>query len=129
MKTSNNGLRKVIKEINNQNVFKFYISETNLENSFSLFRRDTSLACVIKLFTINSLSTSNEAFCREAQSWLESSISRSILLTGASERERFKFFNSIQQKIDGLMSKMKCSFEDLYADISAVTRFYNCCYY
>ncbi len=89
-----------------QNTFKFYISETDLENSFGLFRRDNNITCVIKLFTINSLSTNNELFCQEAQSWLETSISRSILLSGASERERFKYFNGLQQKVGRLLAKM-----------------------
>ncbi len=89
-----------------QNTFKFYISETDLENSFGLFRRDNNITCVIKLFTINSLSTNNELFCKEANNWLESSISRSILLSGASERERFKYFNGLQQKVGRLLTKM-----------------------
>ncbi|NJO69622.1 MAG: hypothetical protein HC830_10355, partial [Bacteroidetes bacterium] len=94
------------KDKGRQNTFKFYISETDLENSFGLFKRDNSTTCVIKLFTINSLSTNHEPFCQEARSWMESTISRAVLLTGASERERFKFFNSLQQKVNGLISKL-----------------------
>jgi transcriptional regulator with XRE-family HTH domain len=99
-------VEKGYKGKNPQNIFKFYTSETDLENSFGLFKRDTNIICVLKLFTINSLSTSHEPFCQEAQSWMESTLSKSILLTGASERERFKFFNSLQQKVNGLMTKI-----------------------
>lgn len=91
---------------NKLNTFKFYINETDLENSFGLFRRDNDTLCLIKLFTINSLSTTDETFCNETRNWLESSISRSVLLTGASERERFKYFNTLQQKINRLMEKI-----------------------
>lgn len=89
--------------------FKFYISETDLENNFALFRRDNDVTCMIKLFTINSLTTTEETFCKETINWLDASIKRSILLTGASERERFKFFNILQQKVRFVIDKFEKS--------------------
>jgi hypothetical protein len=87
--------------------FRFYVSDTDLENNFVLLRKDNVLQCLIKLFTINSLSTSDENFCKETQNWLESSINRAVLLSGASERDRFRYFNTLQQKVHSMIDKLE----------------------
>lgn len=87
--------------------FKFYVSEVDLENNFALFRKDNDIQCMIKLFTINSLASSDHSFCTETLNWLDTSIKRSVLLTGASERERFKYFNILQQKVRYIIEKFE----------------------
>jgi hypothetical protein len=89
--------------------YKFYVSDTDLENNFILLKKDNDLKCIIKLFTINSLTTSDGLFCQETLSWLEASKKRSVLLSGASERERFRYFNIIQQKVRCIMDKFEKS--------------------
>lgn len=101
-----NWVEKGHKGKNTRNTFKFYVSEVELENNFGLFKLDDHYRCVMKLFTINSLSTSDTTFCTETSRWLEASIKRSLLLTGASERERFRYFNTLQQKVQTLIHKI-----------------------
>jgi hypothetical protein len=102
-------VEKGYKGNNPSSTFKFYVSEIDLENNFALFRRDNDIQCMIKLFTINSLATSDEAFCTETLNWLDTSIKRSVLLSGASERERFKYFNILQQKVRYIIDKFEKS--------------------
>lgn len=85
--------------------YRFYVSDTDLENNFVLLQKDSQLTCLLKLFTINSLTTRDESFCKETFNWLETSKKRSVLLTGASERDRFRYFNTLQQKIRFVMEK------------------------
>lgn len=85
--------------------YSFYVSDTDLENNFVLLKKDSQLTCLLKLFTINSLTTKDECFCKETYHWLETSKKRSVLLTGASERDRFRYFNALQQKIRFMTEK------------------------
>ena len=102
-----NWVEKGYKGNNPSSTFKFYVSDTDLENNFILLRKDNSLRCIIKLFTINSLTTTDETFCKETLNWLESSINRAVLLSGASERDRFRYFNILQQKVRYLIDKFE----------------------
>ena len=89
--------------------FNFYISDTDLENNFILLKKNNETQCMIKLFTINSLITSDHQFCQETLNWLETSKRRSALLTGASDRERVRYFNNLQQKVNSAIKKFEKS--------------------
>ena len=83
--------------------FKLYLSATNPENSFMILKNENFTSTTIKLFTINSIITSNPSFCDETEKWVKNTISKSTLLSGASARERFKFFQTMKTKIENLM--------------------------
>ena len=87
--------------------FKFYISETDIANTFILFKNAESSSCLVKLYTINGLGISDENFCREAKQWLHNTARRSTLVSGASEKERRKFFTAQQKKIRLLMESIE----------------------
>jgi len=87
--------------------FQLYANETDIANTFVLFKMKEKTNCLIKLFTINGLNVSDEQFCRETENWLNNSIKRATLISGASERERFRFFNAKKQKIRHLIEKIQ----------------------
>lgn len=87
--------------------FKFYVSETDLEGTFILLKQAGKTNCLIKLFTINSISISDERFCHETEHWLKSSAKRATFICGASEKGRYKFFHGQRQKIRLLMDRME----------------------
>jgi hypothetical protein len=89
--------------------FKLYVSEVDLENSYTLLKKDGVRQCMVKLYTINSMSTYNDAFCDETERWINNAISRSTLMSGASERERIKFFQVMKQKVRFLVDKIEKS--------------------
>ena len=86
--------------------FNLYISETDLENTFILLKQQKRTACIIKLFTINSLTTYEKKICDEVENWINNTVQRSTLISGASAKERYKFFNVQQQKVDFLIDKI-----------------------
>lgn len=84
-----------------------YLSPVSPENSFMLAKRDGVSTTSIKLFTINSIATSNETFCAETEKWIKSIIGKSLLLSGASARERYKFLQSMKNKISDFAEKLE----------------------
>ena len=90
----------------NEVPYKFYVSEIEFNNSFILFKTEKMAKCFLKLFTINGLRTTDEFFCRELENWLENTEQRAILISGASEKERYKFFSGLKQKVRVLIDKI-----------------------
>lgn len=86
--------------------FKLYVSDIDLENSFMYMERDGIKSCMLKLFTINSMVSYNENFCNETSKWIDISITRSILISGASEKEKYRFFQNSKQKVYALIDKI-----------------------
>ena len=90
--------------------FKFYVSETYIANTFILFKKGKKTNCLIKLYTINGLGISDERFCKETENWLQKSIQQATLISGASEKERFKFFSGQRKKVTDLIDKIQSDF-------------------
>lgn len=86
--------------------FQVYLSPVTLENSFMLVKDEHYTATNIKLFTINSISTTNALFCQETERWFNNTINKSLFL-GASARERLKFFQTTKNKIHSLIEKLR----------------------
>ena len=91
-------------------LFNLYISATDIANTFILFKQAGRSNCSVKLYTINGLGISDERFCQETENWLRKSARRSTLISGASEMERFKFFEGENRKIRHLMDKVQSGF-------------------
>ncbi len=95
-------------------------SKTNLSGiPFHLYRCDIMIGtnCIvieksqkpilsfISFNTLNSLSTTNEIFCNETSNWIKNLIKKSTLLSGTSEKERYKFFNEMIKKTEYIRQK------------------------
>jgi len=87
--------------------FMLYISPVDLENNFLLLKKENESLCMIKLYTINSISTTNEALCAETEKWIEDLISKSTLISKISVKERHRFFQTSKNKIDELTARIK----------------------
>jgi len=87
--------------------FQMYLSSVDMENNFVITKRDDVTTTSVKLFTINGIFTSNDAFCEETERWIRSLISKSLYLSGSSDRERFRFFQQIKNKINDLLEKFE----------------------
>ena len=92
---------------NKKTYFRMYLSPVDLENNFIIAKRDDVAITSVKLFTINGIFTSNTGFCEETEKWIRSIISKSLFLSGSSERERFGFFQSMKMKINNLIDKFE----------------------
>ena len=87
--------------------FKFYISDIDIGNTFIIMKRDEQYDCLIRLFTTNGLSISDRKFCREVERWLANLAKRATLISGASEKEGFKFFEDQKKKIELLRESFR----------------------
>ena len=96
-----------MKEFNGKKtVFNMYLCPVNMENNYLITNNNGVKTTSIKLYTINGIITSNTLFCDETEKWINNLISKSINFTGASERERFKFFQLLRNKVNYLIDKI-----------------------
>jgi hypothetical protein len=95
-----------IKNKETRTPFRLYLSNFIFESSLLLLKHDHAMQCSLKLFTINSLTITDQPFCRETYQWLNHLIKRSVLVCGASEKDRYLFFNGQKQKIRFLIDKI-----------------------
>ncbi len=93
--------------------YKLYLSGIELENNFVVMKQEQTTSCIIKLYTINSMVTTNKDFCNESMKWINNAIHKSTLISGASQKESFKFFNLLTQKVRYLIKKIESS-NDLF---------------
>ena len=90
----------------NNTPYNLYISELDIGNTFILFKNAEKCNCMVRLFTNNGLSTKDESFCQLIEDWVRSLSKRSTLISGASEKERHKFFADQRQKIEIFLDKI-----------------------
>lgn len=57
--------------------------------------------------TLNYMYITNREYCENAHKWLKNLMSRSTLISSASEKERERFFKSIREKVDSVKKKIK----------------------
>jgi len=89
--------------------YKLSLSGIELENNFVVMKRDQTTTCIIKLYTINSMVTTNKDFCNESMKWINNAMHKSTLISGASQKESFKFFNLLTQKVRYLIKRIVSS--------------------
>jgi uncharacterized protein with HEPN domain len=91
-----------------QTPFLLYVCSVDLENNFMLTRRGDQRVCTVKLYTVNSISTDHVAMCDETERWIHDLIRKSIPISGGtSEKERFRFFQTMKNKIEELIHKVE----------------------
>ncbi|MDR3340602.1 MAG: hypothetical protein LBT25_11045 [Candidatus Symbiothrix sp.] len=93
---------------NNKSTFQLFLSETDLENNLIYAETDNSRICFIKLYSINTISTSNDIFCKEIKLWFDSIINKSILISGFSQKQFVLFFKDATRKINNLKNSLMC---------------------
>lgn len=94
-------------ELSTRVPYKLYLSDIELENNFVILRRGKTISCIIKLYTISSMSTTDTDFCNESMKWINNTMNKSILISGGSQKESFKFFNLLTQKIRYLIERIE----------------------
>ncbi|MBW8332760.1 MAG: hypothetical protein K0M40_12125 [Prolixibacteraceae bacterium] len=103
-KWSNRGFKD---ELSTKIPYKLYLSDMELENNYVILRRGEMISCIIKLYTINSMSTIDPDFCNESMKWISNTMKKSILISGGLQKESFKFFNHLTQKIRHLIEQIE----------------------
>lgn len=86
--------------------FNLYLSPVDMQNDFIITKNDQVQTTSLKLFTINAIFSNDESFNVETEKWINQIISKSSLLSGTSERERFLFFQVMRSNINNLIEKI-----------------------
>ncbi|HLG03848.1 MAG TPA: hypothetical protein VI731_09655 [Bacteroidia bacterium] len=87
--------------------YVLYFSELMIGNNCILVTTGTTKSTYVSHNTFNSMVTVNSAFCEETERWLRNLIRKSNLISGVSEKQRFRFFNMINEKILRMREKIE----------------------
>jgi transcriptional regulator with XRE-family HTH domain len=79
--------------------FRLYRNEFLISDTTLLYKMGDKRMAIITYSTMNTLSTIQEAFCQETENYLNNIINKSTLISTTGERERNKFFNLIENRI------------------------------
>ncbi len=90
-----------------ENNYYVYNSDVDIGNNCILVKTDGIKTVFLRNYTFNSMFTTNAAFCDETELWLKGFIKKSTLISGVSEKHRFRFFNNAREKVIALKEKIK----------------------
>jgi len=79
--------------------FNLYKNEFLISDTTILFKMGDKRMSFITYNTMNILGTSQESFCSETEDYLINIINKSLLISTTGERERNKFFNQTEERI------------------------------
>jgi hypothetical protein len=86
--------------------YTLYNSELMIGNNCVLIKAGGSRHAYISHNTFNTMVTTNSAFCDETENWLKNIIKKSTLISGVSEKQRFRFFKMMNDKIAKLKDRV-----------------------
>jgi hypothetical protein len=87
--------------------FKLYFSEIEIGNNCILSRVGDIKTVHLSFHTFNKLTTLNSKLCDETYRWLGNLIRKSTLISGVSEKQRYKFFKMMFDKINRLRQNLE----------------------
>lgn len=86
--------------------YNLYKNEILIADNTFLFKMDDRREIFINHNTLNVLSTSQPSFCLQTENYLQNLLNKATRISGTSERERLKFFNTIEEKIKALKNRI-----------------------
>ncbi len=99
---------KVIDESGtSDNEFNLYHSEIEIGNNYILTQKAEIKVLYISVHTFNKIITLNRKFINETKMWLENLKKKSVLISGISQKHRYKFFKGASAKVERLFDKIK----------------------
>ncbi|TND08527.1 MAG: Uncharacterized protein FD123_2323 [Bacteroidetes bacterium] len=90
--------------------YTLYNSELMIGNNCVLVTIGSSKAVYLSHNTFNSMVTINPSFCEETERWLRNLSKKSIPISGVSEKQRYRFFKILYDKIDAVKKKVETTF-------------------
>lgn len=86
--------------------FQLYQSELIIGNNCINAYFGQNQTSYVSFNTMNSLHTLNARFINETDKWLWNMIKKANLISGVSEKERYKFFEGMQKAVEALRQKV-----------------------
>jgi len=105
-KTSN---KLMIEDGDDKNSFTLYFSDIEIGNNCIYTKRAETDLIYLSVHTFNKIISGNPVFVDDTKQWLNNLVKKSTQISGVSEKNRYKFFKSIDNKINRLYEKIKNS--------------------
>jgi len=86
--------------------FHLFKNEILIADNTFLFKMQDKYAVFINHNTLNVLSTTHEPFCRQTETYLRNLLNKATKISVTGEKERLKFFNRIEEKINDLKKRI-----------------------
>jgi hypothetical protein len=86
--------------------FQLYKNEILIADNTFLFKMGDKYAVFINHNTLNVLSTTQTSFCAQTENYLQNLLNKATKISGTGEKERVKFFNRIEDKINSLKKRI-----------------------
>lgn len=99
--------RKTVEEKNGNDKFELYVNEVLIGDNSVLFKVGEKRIVFITSSQFNILSTRQENFCKLVEEYMDNMINKSVLISNTAERERSKFFNTMEKKILDLQNSLR----------------------
>ena len=81
---------------------QFYVSNINFEATYSYLETDTIQLSLIRIYSINSITTQDSEMFRGLKEWIQSLKKFSTLISESGEMQRIQFFKQQREIIDAL---------------------------
>lgn len=79
-----------------------YVSQINFEATYSYLETSTLQLSLIRVYSINSLTTQDVQMFQSLKEWIQSLKKFSTLISESGEMQRIQFFNQQREIIDAL---------------------------
>ena len=79
-----------------------YVSQINFEATYSYLETSTLQLSLIRVYSINSLTTQDVQMFQSLKEWIQSLKKFSTLISESGEIQRIQFFNQQREIIDAL---------------------------
>ena len=90
-----------------ENSFRLYNNEVLLSDNTILVTMDGQKVSYYTYNVINQLITTNPVFCAQVENSLRNLMQKSSLISGTSAKERYRFFNSLNDKVNILRNRIE----------------------
>ncbi len=89
--------------------YMLYNCEIEIGNNCILVKAGETKMVYITHMTFNKLITPHKAFCNDTEEWMHNLIKKSVLISGSSEKLRYKFFNKALASVKKLIKSIEGS--------------------
>src|SRR6185369_4644367 len=86
--------------------FKIYVNEVLIGSNSILFEMGAKKIAFITPNNFNILMTAHEAFCQITVAHINNLIDKSVLISASAKKERIKFFNRVEEIIQGVRIRL-----------------------
>lgn len=97
------------KPTGSENNYSLYHSDVMIGNNCVLIQMGDVKETYISYHTFNSMATKNATYCNETELWLKNLIRKSNLISGVGEKQRYRYFKTMDDVLKKLIAKIENS--------------------